>query len=309
MSAARRYQNPHGFSVNLFCGLVFISLAISHARGTETGVTKELTEKDAKLTEKDGIVTGFELADCSQWTEADFHKVAQLTHLKILGLGVGVNDQALAELSALPDVETVGTNGMQTTDEGMKSLAKFKKLHSLAFFHPGKFSGTGLAYLSDLPDLQRLTVAGSNSFGDEGMAAVVKLPHLQEFRTWHTGATPEGIARLKEVKDLKSLTLGQRLSYTPPISLSDETLTFLAGIKSLESISLMEARLSVSALTQLRQLPVLKRLTLDSIDLSDAEVDRLRKELPNVQIKWTKPTEANLKRINALFGPAKTDSK
>jgi hypothetical protein len=309
MLAVRRYQHLYHFSVRLFCGFVVISLAMSHARGAETGIAKELTKKGAKLTEKDGIVTGFELADCSKWTVADFHKVAQLAQLKTLSLGLGLNDQALAELSALPNVESVVTNGMQITDEGMKSLAKFKKLHNLAFFHPGKFSGTGLAYLSDLPDLQKLTVAGSNSFGDEGMAAVVKLPHLQEFRTWHTGATPVGIAQLKEVKDLKSISLGQRLSYTPPISLSDETLTFLAGIKSLESISLMEARLSISSLTQLKQLPALKRLTLDSIDLSEAEVERLRKELPNVQIKWTKPTEANLKRINALFGPAKTDGK
>ena len=46
----------------------------------------------------------------------------------------------------------------------------------------------------------------------------------------------------------------------------------------------------------------LKKLTLDSIDLTQSEVDRLGKDLPGVQIKFTAPNEAGLKRINAMFG-------
>ena len=50
------------------------------------------------------------------------------------------------------------------------------------------------------------------------MAAVAKLTRLQEFRTWHAGSTDDGVKKLKELKHLKSLYLGQRLTYKPPAS-------------------------------------------------------------------------------------------
>src|SRR6185369_14534114 len=107
----------------------------------------------------------------------------------------------------------------------------------LKFFHPCKaFSGAGLAQLTELPNFERLTVAGSLAFNDEGMAAVAKLTRLQEFRTWHAGPTTEGVKRLKELTNLKSLHLGQRLTYKPPACPSDETLAVLAELKSLETL-------------------------------------------------------------------------
>jgi hypothetical protein len=56
-------------------------------------------------------------------------------------------------------------------------------------------------------------------------------------------------------------------------------------------------------------LPQLKRLTLDGIDMPESDVERLRTELPGVQIKWTAPNEGNLKRINALFGATGAEKK
>jgi hypothetical protein len=178
-----------------------------------------------------------------------------------------------------------------------------KKLRVLKFFHPGKtFTGVGLAQLADMPSLQSLTVAGSLSFADEGMAAVAKLKQLHEFRCWHAGPTAEGVAKLKELQNLKSVNLGQRLAYKPPTSISDQTISVLIGIPSLESIQLSEARMTFNALSQMKQLPNLKTLALENIDIPEADVERLRKELPKVQVKWTKPNEVAMKRINALFG-------
>jgi hypothetical protein len=52
----------------------------------------------------------------------------------------------------------------------------------------------------------------------------------------------------------------------------------------------------------LKRLPELKKLALEGIDIAEADVERLRGELPKVEIKWTKPNDVYLKRINALFG-------
>jgi hypothetical protein len=205
-------------------------------------------------------------------------------------------------LAGLKELEYLQTNLAQITDDGVKPLARLTNLRNLKFFHPGKsFSGAGLAHLAELPHLERLTVAGSLSFNDDGMAAVGKLTRLQEFRTWHAGFTNEGVKKLKALTNLKSLYLGQRLTYTPPACPTDDTLSILAEFRSLEALQLDEARLSLPALQRLKQLPALKKLTLGGIDISPAEVERLKKELPEVKIEWTEPSDVYRKRIRALF--------
>jgi len=266
-------------------------------------IAAHLRELGAKVTEAKGVVTSVDAADCSKWTEADFKQLGQLGHLKNLSMSAGLSDATLPLLAGLAELETLQTNLATVSDEGVQGFAAMKNLRTLKFFHPGKsFTGAGLAKLAELPRLSSLTVAGSLAFGDEGLAAVATLPHLQEFRTWHAGSTLEGMKKLSALKELKSLTLGQRLAYSPPTSLSDETIAVLVGMKSLETLQLEEARLKLDALVQLKQLPELKKLTLEGIDLAEADVDRLRAELPKVELKWTTPNETYLKRIRALFG-------
>jgi len=266
-------------------------------------IAAHLRELGAKVTEAKGVVTSVDAADCSKWTEADFKQLGQLGHLKNLSMGAGLSDATLPLLAGLAELETLQTNLATVSDEGVQGFAALKSLRTLKFFHTGKsFTGTGLVKLAELPRLSSLTVAGSLAFGDEGMAAVAMLPHLREFRTWHAGSTLEGMKKLSALKDLKSLTLGQRLAYAPPTSLSDETIAVLIQMKSLETLQLEEARLKLDALVQLKQLPELKKLTLEGIDLMETDVDRLRAELPKVELKWTTPNETYLKRIRALFG-------
>lgn len=261
-----------------------------------------LKSQGAKVVLTKGLVTRLEVADCSKWSEDDFRKVGGLAGLRDFSVGPGLTDQALALLSTLPALEVLQTNQSQFTDDGLKSLARIRTLKIVKFFHPGKaFTGAGLAHLAELPALDRLTVAGSLSFGDAGMAAAAKLVHLKELRTWHAGQTIEGVKRLGELKELKSLTLGQRLAYEPPTTLSNDTLAVLADLKSLESLRLEEARLSLDALLKLKQLPGLKTLVLEGIDMPEGDVDRLKTELPNTAIQWTKPNDTYKRRIDKLF--------
>ncbi len=133
-----------------------------------------------------------------------------------------------------------------------------------------------LAALSALPQLERLTVAGSVGCGDAGMAAVATITQLKNFRTWHSDLTPEGVKKLAALKSLTGITPGQRLSYTPPATLSDAALPVLAELPLLEDIALQEARLLVGALSELKKLKHLKRLTLDGIDIPASDVAALK---------------------------------
>ncbi|OAI50714.1 hypothetical protein AYO44_05445 [Planctomycetaceae bacterium SCGC AG-212-F19] len=272
-------------------------------RADESEIGKLLKDKGVAVTETKGVVTAVAVRDGGKLTDADFGQIGRLAHLKTLDLNNCLSNERLAQLTELAELEYLQTNLAQITDDGLKPLARLKNLRNLKFFHPGpSFSGAGLAHLAELPHLQQLTVAGSLAFNDEGMKAVAKLTRLQEFRTWHAGATQEGVKKLKELPNLKSLNLGQRLSYKPPACPTDETIAILADLKSLEVLQLSEARLTYTALLQLKKLPALKKLTLEGIDVLKLDVERLQKDLPMVKIEWTEPNETYQKRIRALFG-------
>lgn len=284
----------------LACALLL--LAAWPAEADDAAVGKLLKEKGAVVTESKGVITGVTVPDGSKLTDADFQQLAGLRQLRMLSLSKGLNDARLAQLAGLRELEYLQTNLADVTDQGLEPLAQLTNLTTLKFFHPGKaFTGAGLAQLARLPKLERLTVAGSLAFNDDGMAAVATLPHLREFRTWHAGPTQEGVRKLQGMKTLKSLHLGQRLTYRPPACPTDETIPLVAAMSSLESLQLEEARLTLGALRQLRQLPALKKLTLGGIDMPAEDVERLRQELPQVKIEWTRPNETYQKRIRALF--------
>jgi hypothetical protein len=290
-------------TIRCLIALLVAAFSSGSVGADDTEIVKHLKAKGAEFTESKGTVTAVSISDGSKLTDDDFKQLTHLSNLKMLTLSKCLDDKQVALLPALAGLEYLQTNLTDVSDDGIKPLAQLKNLKTLKFFHPGKsFSGSGLAQLAEMPNLQSLTVAGSLEFNDEGMAAVAKLSGLKEFRTWHTGATDEGVKKLKALKNLKSLYLGQRLTYKPPACPSDETLAILADMKSLESLQLDEARLTFTALQQLKQLSALKALTLGGIDISKEDVERLKRELPGVKIGWTEPNEAYQKRIKALFG-------
>jgi hypothetical protein len=287
-------------TISISCLICLFGAAL--VAGDESEIIKKLKDKGAEITEKKGVARALSLDDGSKWTASEFKQVGQLTHIKNLTLSKCLDDEMLGHLSTLVELEMLQTNLAEITDDGLKRLVPLKKLRIVKFFHPSKsFTGSGLAALNELPNLESLTVAGSLSFGDEGMAAVAKLTRLKQLRTWHAGQTIEGIKKLKDLKNLTSLTLGQRLTYQPPAFVTDEAIGILVELKSLEFLQLEEARLTFSALSQLKQLPQLNKLNLEGIDVPEADVERLRKELPKVEITWKKPSEVFQKRIHALF--------
>jgi len=282
---------------------LFALASVLPASAYDPGVVKELTAKGAKFTETKGAVSGADVADISKWTDEDFQKLASISGLEKLSFGKGLNDHQLSILVSNTQISAFVTNGAELSDEGVKQFARFPKLQALTFFHPGKaFAGPGLAALADLPLLDNLTVAGSSAFGNEGVDAIARLGHLKSLRVFHTNADQSGIAKISGLKNLTSLMIGQRLSNTPPVALSDQTMKLVASFPAMESLTFSEARLSLPALSQLRQLSKLKRLTLDSIDLGSGKESDLAGALPGVQIKYTAPNEAGAKRIKALFG-------
>jgi len=147
------------------CCVSLIACGCSASARSEEIDTKQLLEKGVTITESKTAGTTVAVKDCSKLSEADFRTLGKLPHVKSISLGLGLTDAALASLADLAEIESLSSNGMQVSDDGIKALAGWKKLRSAAFFHPGAlFTGAGLMHFQELPNLERLTVAGSDKF-------------------------------------------------------------------------------------------------------------------------------------------------
>ncbi|MBI5801415.1 MAG: hypothetical protein HZA92_11950 [Verrucomicrobia bacterium] len=291
-------------------GALLACLALPLA-ADDAKVASTLRELGGIVAEVGGAVTKVAFKDCSKLGDAEFRHIGQLKSLKSLtlyGKCHGLTDETIVHLAGLTALEELGTDGIQVTDAGLKHLAALPNLRSASFFHiafPDKgFSGEGFEAFKTLPKLERLTVAGT-PFNDKGMAAVAGLAQLKEFRTWHTFQTQAGNEHLLKLTGLRTLMLGQRLRQyggkPNGLSIDDSTIATLAKMKSLESLSLDEVRLTHAGLVQLKALPELKRLTLQRADISEADIAKLRADLPNVTIEWKPLTDAERKGLEGLL--------
>lgn len=259
---------------------------------------ESLQKLGAKVTQTGGVVTQVQVK-CDAFTEADFTALGSFATIKDLTIsGKTITDDTLALLTGLTELERLSTDGIQLTDDGWRHFAKFQKLKSLAFFHPAfrseKFTGSGLAHLKSLPNLERLTFAGSTA-GDVALEAIGLLTQLKEFRTWHTAQTQAGNAHLARLP-LTSLRIGQRLpswGKDSPISFDESTMTVIAQIKTLESLELTEARLSTKIIPQLKALPKLTKLKIQTVDIPAADVEAIKAALPNCKVDFEPMSDAD----------------
>ena len=277
----------------------------------ELSLTEALKDLGAQVSLTEGVVSKVTFKDCSKLGDAEFRLIGRLNDLKSLtlyGQCKGLTDETLPHLTGLTKLEELGTDGIQVSDAGLAMLTALTNLRSLSFFHPSfgmkGFDGSGFAALKALPKLERLTIAGT-PFNDKGMAAVTEIKQLRDFRTWHTYQTQAGNESLAKLPELKSLWLGQRLRRydggSNAASLDDSTFAVLRKLKTLESLTLDEARLSLAALQQLKELPRLKKLELRRIDISAGDIEALRAALPSVAIDWKPLTDDERAKLESFL--------
>lgn len=293
------------------------TLAAQGGTGAQTppingaSAAERLRALGARLTETQDGVTGVVIQDAAGMVDEDFAALGSLRNLKSLQIsGEPLNDRTLGFLTGLTELEDLQTNQAQLSDAGLAQLAALTNLKQIKFFHTSlkrdDFTGAGFAALKSLPNLRRLTVAGC-PFNDAGMAAVAKLTQLEGFRTWHTYQSEAGNAHLKELVNLKSLHLGQRLrrygGASNALSLSNATLDVLAELKTLDTLHLAEARLTVDALSRLKALPNLKHLELDRVDVSADDVAKLKTLLPDVTVTWESLSRDERAALDRLLAP------
>lgn len=177
-----------------------------------------------------------------------------LTHRnRIRGLSLsqsGVTDLGLAKLTGL-DLYSLNLEMVDLTDEAGKSLAKLKNLQDLRLNNT-EFGDKGLSYLEN-PKLLDIRLDFCKNITDRGLEIIVrKWPDLRDLDVSETSTTAEGMAKLAELHSLKLLNANS-------CSIPDSLVEALKQ-SGVEEVSIMNGKISSSALQKLLDIPTLKEI-------------------------------------------------
>jgi Leucine-rich repeat (LRR) protein len=140
---------------------------------------------------------------------ANLSRLPQLESLKVYGR---YRDEAIAAMPPLPHLKELCLGGLMQdrvdylTDATLAHLAQFQSLESLEI-SIGQFTEEGLGYLSRLSNLKVLSIPNNMALTDAGMAQLGKCSRLEYLTVRASKITDAGLAQLEGLPQLKELEL------------------------------------------------------------------------------------------------------
>ena len=161
-----------------------------------------------------------------------------LPALEYLQLDTGVTDAGLKQIAQLSSLRWLNIVGGKMWGPGLAELAKLPRLERLCFWGSSPISDRHIKYLEGLTQLKGLTLWGVDALTDASLASIAKLKNLEDlhFIMASPKFTPAGVARLKELKNLKKIAFAQTWVGYAGEHYGDEVVRQLAALPNLESI-------------------------------------------------------------------------
>ena len=275
----------------------------------ETRVTEEGLVHLKDLTNLEHLRLNFPL------TDVGLMHLSNLTSLKSLPIGANsVTQQGLDILSEMKSVVEVfihseRKNGIYNTDAIVKQLAGSLELKSMFIY--GGLTDEGLMHLKNMKSLQILNIWTSRVTG-KGIAGLAELPSLKTIsltgstltsKEWEalgklssleyldlvyiqSKVTDVDIAHLSGLRCLKRLTIDpQKLDDDESITfgITDKSLIHISKLKELRDLHLTGAKITYEGLQHLAGLLELEYVGFDRCEVSEQDLERLKKKLPGLQ--------------------------
>lgn len=300
------------------------------------GITSPEMREAIDRMQKAGVVEGRRGSlTFFRWTDSTPPKLAHL------GLwGSNVDNEVLAHVSAMPDLEHVALYETSVTDQGLTAIAGLKMLRSFSVlpvtryeksgFGPPQWSypflperldrpritGNVLQTLASVKTLERLDLLDARlvSADLEGLSAWPKLSSL----SLPGPIDDETVKHLRACPRLTALTLGQR-EITPAelqslsawkslrkltmihAQLSNEALGAIAKLESVEELHLMDCGLTDDRLKHLRVSPELTYLALERNEIDGPGLEHLVKlNLKSLGLEYNNINDATLPHLSQL---------
>ena len=115
--------------------------------------------------------------------------------LRVSASGRQFDDAALAQVAALPELETLDLSGTAVTDAGTASLAGLKELQRL-YLRGTKITDASLAHLAGLTNLEVLALQDTAVDGS-GLASLKGLANLEVLNLAQTKVTDDRLAAIE----------------------------------------------------------------------------------------------------------------
>jgi internalin A len=236
-------------------------------------------------------------------TDDDLKELAQFTKLRRLEFsGNDVTGTGLAALTELPIEELHIMFAKGITNDGMKEIAKIKSLKVLNL-PQGKFDDDGLKEIATLTNLEELTVSGFKigdrgfyplktltklrkvnanncNVGDGAMKTLSGLPELRVLELYGSAVTDTGYGYVGKMAKLEELQTSYKIT--------DKGVAHLGNLKNLKKLNVWNSNVTIKGIRALPNLKNFKELDISTWNIKAEEADKLRDELPDCNIAYSK---------------------
>ena len=208
-------------------------------------------------------------------TDAGLAALAGLRNLKRLELSfTAVTDDGIGSVAALTSLRVLGLGECQVGDEG---LAKLKSLCHLEQIHlGGHVTDQGLKHIADFPNLTSVAGLKSHHLTETGIS------HLQQLKKCTSmnvvAATDEDLIRLKSLTNLKTVAFNLN-------QFTVSGLETLQAFPQLDFVSLNGcANIDDSHLVALSKLKTLRQLFVEGTSVTPEGIAKFRELRPDVEL-------------------------
>lgn len=215
--------------------------------------------------------------------------------LRVLRLSADhIKDDELKYVSKNQDLRHLVLNANPISARGLAHITNLKLLETLDLANT-RCDATAMKELQKLPNLKNLHLYNSPYIDDKALEVVATLPNLELLAIDDTKVSGKGIAHLKRLPKLWSLSLQK-------LGLTDNEITSLKTFPNLSIVKLAEGRITSAGVKELAQIPRLTVLDLEYNPVDDKAVPYLLKltNLKELNLGGSKMTAAGIKKLAAL---------
>jgi len=169
------------------------------------------------------------------------------------------------------------------TDKGLLNIATMQSLQELSILE-AQITSEGLAALAELPLLRELSIVDMEFPSErewQALGMLSSLEHLDLFAI-QSEISDAYIAHLSQLNHLKYLAISSNQGYARS-TITDNSMAYISGLKSLENLSLSDAKITAQGLQHVADLPALREITFENCEIPEQGVQQLKERLPDLR--------------------------
>ncbi|MCA9817213.1 MAG: hypothetical protein KC652_19025 [Cyanobacteria bacterium HKST-UBA01] len=204
-------------------------------------------------------------------------------NLRYLALhGTPITDKSIPILLKMKNLESVELGDTEITDKGLEELSASKTINHLEINLGRKITNRGIESLDKMTQLKVLEFSGSKNVTAACLAGLSNLKDLEQLSIKYLTVGSEDLDALKQFKKLILLDASE-------CSLDDRALQGIAAVKSLNVLNINGSNITDDGIEKLSGLKSLSLLSMkDCPNVSEKAAEKLKKRLPGCHIVHTK---------------------